>query len=702
MMQVVGKDVDAIEIVHQKRLETLALALQLRKTIPYDHYLPDLIEYIPWNEEEVELQAFNLHGKISARIKSEEELAMWIFEQEALNRIKLSDFLCNGSFQAQETLQAITAKICALDVAQHFGEGLKIFLPVTGLWERAVVRYKRENPNTLSEAVRDQLSIFCQAHLKQSSSPLVSIGATETVIRWLTDVALVCMTVLLGYNCESELGYALSLSEFFSHLRNNPATSSVTLSMKVMSDLYAALTSSPLVTVQEEMEHAEMVRSVLFSGTPAFSGLARLQFHPSKVANPSSKRIGTGIDGDEGGEVYRIVVYRDTLFAFSTSSAAPSNSSNLRSPAPHAIHQAFSPRIVHQSPAHEDDGALRLIVPLSVANVQNQKANLDVSSTDSSGKAVPLQRRAHHSAVPLPGALAYLDARDVVAAPGVIDVLPQEHLPALPVLHCVRQTIESHRAAPTVADLVQKMGGGVKKSMSSSAPDLSLSIDVPLHVSYHPCITLQLLPSNPPPSSSTVHSSAVMNVDSPMRLDDLHEGEEAEDDFLNRVLVLHDALEAALLHHTLPRKPRPVFIAPSNAASSSTQPQTATAGNAVISSSSNADPQKQRTTSSRPNSPHHQQQLQQDHQQRLLPGQHVASPQQQQPHSSVSSAVSPAAATSSTPTAASGQGEKTMSPSSATTNTHAASAPPAATAGTSPPQPSPRPRGVSAANIFAL
>lgn len=113
-----------LALLHGHRLDCLALALDLRKHVSKDLHLPKLLNYIPWNTTDMEIQSFNLTGNIPGRLDNEEELAQWILTQPLLQRMRIADFLCAESSLAHFTLQELSKRICSLEVADDFPSAL--------------------------------------------------------------------------------------------------------------------------------------------------------------------------------------------------------------------------------------------------------------------------------------------------------------------------------------------------------------------------------------------------------------------------------------------------------------------------------------------------------------------------------------------------------------------------------------------------
>jgi hypothetical protein len=113
-----------LALLHGRRLDCLALALDLRKHVSTDLYLPKLLDYVPWSTSDVEIQSFNLTGNVPARLENEEELAQWILTQPLLQRLRIADFLCAESSLAHFTLQELSKQICSLEVAHDFSAAL--------------------------------------------------------------------------------------------------------------------------------------------------------------------------------------------------------------------------------------------------------------------------------------------------------------------------------------------------------------------------------------------------------------------------------------------------------------------------------------------------------------------------------------------------------------------------------------------------
>ncbi len=114
--------------LHKRRLDTISEALELRKRLPSNNlHLPDVLRYIPWDEQELDIQRFNLYGELPRRFNQncdENDVAMWFLTQPLLQRLRLASFLLSENYLAHATMQEMMKKVCVLESAQSFVDGL--------------------------------------------------------------------------------------------------------------------------------------------------------------------------------------------------------------------------------------------------------------------------------------------------------------------------------------------------------------------------------------------------------------------------------------------------------------------------------------------------------------------------------------------------------------------------------------------------
>lgn len=233
---------------HARRLSVMTLALELRKHISQNQVLPTLTEYFPLTTDDIDVQTFNLTGKLPPSLSSEEELAMWILEHDNLNRLQLYSFFCSSQqSMAKDALTRLSNKVTSLEAAQHFADALKFFLPITGVWETALkhATSAEASKENIAQLFRGPLALFCSAHLANSSSPLFSwrgVDEQQALLVPLVDVATACIDLILSLH--DSLGPVVTMSQFIQRLG---ATSQAGLTPRALSDLYSALIHTPII-----------------------------------------------------------------------------------------------------------------------------------------------------------------------------------------------------------------------------------------------------------------------------------------------------------------------------------------------------------------------------------------------------------------------------------------------------------------------
>ena len=147
----------------------------------------DLNSYYPLTIQEYEVQYFNLTLTPPSRL-SNEKLTDWILETKSLRRKSVALYLTGGLIhtndkyksQAEEVLELLALKICSLDAAKSFTDGLALLMPTTGASDLFLELYnKYDNDDIDVLGYNDRLLIlytaYCKAHLSTSSTPLFTI-----------------------------------------------------------------------------------------------------------------------------------------------------------------------------------------------------------------------------------------------------------------------------------------------------------------------------------------------------------------------------------------------------------------------------------------------------------------------------------------------------------------------------------------------
>lgn len=236
--------------------------LEASKLVNSHCALPELQKYFCEKSSDIEIQQFNLFGKIPHRLTNEEDIAMWLLETDSLNRERVSHYLTLSTYDElpRRCLAKLAAKICALDVGKSFVNGLKFFIPVVGCWDPSSEELQVDSP-----ILRMVLEDYITAHLIHSKTPIFPNICKENLSTML-DITMcilqVCKVIVDGSKSSSN-----AMADFFAALKMvmqkqqkdlakqqyttfQQQQLSFDLSMKVMTDLFVATTTgSPLLTV---------------------------------------------------------------------------------------------------------------------------------------------------------------------------------------------------------------------------------------------------------------------------------------------------------------------------------------------------------------------------------------------------------------------------------------------------------------------
>jgi hypothetical protein len=271
--------------------------------------VPSIESYYPKTKSEIETQLFNLYGRLPARLTSEEDIAMWILEGENINRSRVCAYLGRKQDQSaggnstgirvrredipKGVLKRLANKICSLELAKGFVEGMKFFVPVVGCWDAVASYANSDGGGTVSKADTEVLcrilTEYVNAHLKYSDKPIFTPSAVnDSNIDVVVEVAL-CVLSLSKALQDSVKSSSAAMADFFAALRailreQQPASSATTgsgadsttitqflkpqpaaggspaplsLSMKAMTDLFVATsTGLPLSSLAHSAQHS--------------------------------------------------------------------------------------------------------------------------------------------------------------------------------------------------------------------------------------------------------------------------------------------------------------------------------------------------------------------------------------------------------------------------------------------------------------
>lgn len=245
----------AVEI-NRHQAELFLEAIQLVLT---DRPLVDISRHLPLLVTDQEVHAFNLYGHIPARLQGKtSDTAMWLLESESLRRSMVCKVLVRNhvgqrvdDLNNKSILSILAKKICSLDVAAGFVDGLKYLLPVVG----AV----GEDNTTSGSQQRDIdmriiLSEYATAHMKYSANLLfssASVAATASGFEGIQDITptlvavAYCVLNLCRHLQEGITPHSKMMSDFFADLRAAVSESDASrfisshnLSIKFMTDLF--------------------------------------------------------------------------------------------------------------------------------------------------------------------------------------------------------------------------------------------------------------------------------------------------------------------------------------------------------------------------------------------------------------------------------------------------------------------------------
>lgn len=222
------------------RLDSIIKALEWKRIFPFQTQIPNVRNYSPQNLLEFETQQFNLYLQLPNRIQSEDELSMWILENQQLNREQVGNFLKQPNSQlSQNILYRIASKICQLEIGKSFIEGLKLFLPTCGVWDLFI-----EDALTTEDSVaKFALETYIQAHINFSPEPLFELNLNHMPV--LVQIALAIIKVFDSIQNGSK-PQASIMATFTTDLKSATNTTiDISLSNKAISELFI-LASSPI------------------------------------------------------------------------------------------------------------------------------------------------------------------------------------------------------------------------------------------------------------------------------------------------------------------------------------------------------------------------------------------------------------------------------------------------------------------------
>lgn len=232
-------------------------AIELRCSSDLAH-LSNVEKYYTTLRSDLEIQRFNLFEMVPDRLFSEDDVAMWFLETDSLNRQRVGHYLSsnsNTSMNNQSTrrhiprviLEKIASKICALEVASGFIDGLKLFLPVVDDNDILSCGFSKSD-----EKIRVLLREYVIAHFTHSSLPLlnyIAIDHVPVIIDIAISVLNVSRSLLLK---ERNTLYGLqSSSNTQSSMTMNTFMNEITDILSRQSNVYQPVLSLPTKTIND-------------------------------------------------------------------------------------------------------------------------------------------------------------------------------------------------------------------------------------------------------------------------------------------------------------------------------------------------------------------------------------------------------------------------------------------------------------------
>lgn len=207
---------------------------------------------------------------------------MWILETEHINRSRVCEYL--GSIRQtvlsstgvrlkredvpKAVLRKLASKICALEMAKGFVEGLKFFVPVVGCWDAVAAstsadEYLSSTPqHDESHMLNRILTEYVLAHMKYSDKPIFPAGTVnDSNVGLVVQVAL-CVLSLSKVLHDAVKSSSAAMADFFAALRavlrdqRQAGAAALAMSMKTMTDLFTTTsTGLPLVSLSQSAAH---------------------------------------------------------------------------------------------------------------------------------------------------------------------------------------------------------------------------------------------------------------------------------------------------------------------------------------------------------------------------------------------------------------------------------------------------------------
>lgn len=246
-------------------------AIELRCSSDLDH-LTNVEKYYTTLQSDLEVQRFNLFEIVPDRLSSEDDVAMWFLETDSLDRQRVGHYLSSNSktsMNNQSTnfsrhiprvvLEKIASKICALEVASGFIDGLKLFLPVVD--DNDILS---SGFSISDEKIRVLLREYVIAHFTHSSQPLldyIAIDHVPVIIDIAISVLNLSRSLLLK---ERNILYGLQSScNTPSSMTMNTFINEITDVLSRQSNVYQPVLSLPSKAINDLFNDASRAVSTL-------------------------------------------------------------------------------------------------------------------------------------------------------------------------------------------------------------------------------------------------------------------------------------------------------------------------------------------------------------------------------------------------------------------------------------------------------
>jgi len=232
------------------RASSINKAVELKKDAGPVSFIPTLSSYSPQTLQDIEIQQFNLYLTIPKSITSEEDTAMWVLENNNLDRKQVCRFLIQSGNVYKNVCSQIAIKICSLEIGKNFIDGLKYFVPVCGIWDLFFLQAKSSPVTPENETTfRYFLDIYITAHLNHSEDKLQLVNNHENPAI-LMDLGLLMLTTFYSWNIVQQ-SVTICLSDYLTTCKQQLVNrySSFSYDINILNELFISGTSTPITAV---------------------------------------------------------------------------------------------------------------------------------------------------------------------------------------------------------------------------------------------------------------------------------------------------------------------------------------------------------------------------------------------------------------------------------------------------------------------